>query len=121
MKIEYLRKSLRSVILIINSINPRELRSNVMAIQRATFDQDPVIPAKAGIQDYRGFYWIPALRFAAAGMTKLIAGLISTLISFQRSFQHPEYSNFQGGLIRNKIDRIPQIFILQSSIFNSHG
>jgi hypothetical protein len=39
-------------------------------LKRATFDHHPVFPAKARIQCYRGFFWIPALRFAAAGMTK---------------------------------------------------
>jgi hypothetical protein len=36
----------------------------------ATSDHQSVIAAKAAIQSYRGFSWIPALRFAAAGMTK---------------------------------------------------
>ena len=40
---------------------------------------DPlVIPAKAGIQYLQGLFWIPALRSAAAGMTSLVAGLITT-------------------------------------------
>jgi hypothetical protein len=42
---------------------PRQLKT-------AIFDRHPVIPAKAEIQYYQPFYWIPALRFAAAGMTK---------------------------------------------------
>jgi ribose/xylose/arabinose/galactoside ABC-type transport system permease subunit len=36
---------------------------------KATFDDPLVIPAKAGILSYHSFGWIPALRFAAAGMT----------------------------------------------------
>jgi hypothetical protein len=36
----------------------------------------PVILANAGIQKSQGFFWIPALRSAAAGMTSLVAGLI---------------------------------------------
>jgi hypothetical protein len=39
-------------------------------LKRATFDHHPVIPVKAGIHKYQGFSWVPALRFAAAGMTQ---------------------------------------------------
>jgi len=35
-----------------------------------------VIPAQAGIQYLQVHVWIPALRYAAAGMTNLLAGLI---------------------------------------------
>jgi hypothetical protein len=45
-------------------------------LKTATFDHHPGISAKAGIQYYLDFCWIPALRFAAAGMTKLIVGPI---------------------------------------------
>jgi hypothetical protein len=41
----------------------------IWQLNRATFKLHLVIPAKAGIQYYRSFCWIPALRFAAAGMT----------------------------------------------------
>jgi hypothetical protein len=39
-------------------------------LKTATADYPFVIAAKAATQSYRGFSWIPALRFAAAGMTK---------------------------------------------------
>ena len=34
------------------------------------------MPAKAGIQQLQGPFWIPALRSAAAGMTSFVAGLV---------------------------------------------
>jgi len=37
----------------------------------------PVIPAKAEIQYLQARIWIPALRYAAAGMTILLAALIT--------------------------------------------
>jgi len=37
----------------------------------------PVIRAKAGIQYLQVNFWIPALRYAAAGMANLLAGLIT--------------------------------------------
>jgi hypothetical protein len=46
-------------------------------LKTATFDHHPGISAKTGIQYYRGFCWVPAPRFAAAGMTKESAGLIN--------------------------------------------
>jgi hypothetical protein len=39
-------------------------------LKTATADYPFVIAAKAATQSYRGFSWIPALRFAAVGMTK---------------------------------------------------
>jgi len=39
-------------------------------LKTATADHPFVIVAKAATQSYRGFSWIPALRFAVAGMTK---------------------------------------------------
>jgi hypothetical protein len=39
-------------------------------LKAETSDHQSVIAAKAVIQAYQGFSWIPALRFAAAGMTK---------------------------------------------------
>ncbi|CAB1079734.1 hypothetical protein D1AOALGA4SA_7442 [Olavius algarvensis Delta 1 endosymbiont] len=36
---------------------------------RLSFSNPPVIPAKAGIQQNRSVFWIPALRSAAAGLT----------------------------------------------------
>ena len=46
------------------------------AIKHTNFSLHFVIPAQAGIQYYQQLFWIPALRYAAAGMTYLIAGLI---------------------------------------------
>ena len=34
------------------------------------------MPAKAGIQQLQGPFWIPALRSVAAGMTSFVAGLV---------------------------------------------
>ena len=45
-------------------------------LNRTTYFHHPVILANAGIQSSQGFFWIPALRSAAAGMTSLVAGLI---------------------------------------------
>jgi len=40
-----------------------------------------VIPAKAGIQYLQARIWIPAIRYATAGMTNLLAGLIMTILN----------------------------------------
>jgi hypothetical protein len=55
----------------------------------------PVIPAKAGIQQSQGIFWIPALRSAVAGMTSLFAGLIRNSIIFkERMIKTTERSDF---------------------------
>jgi len=46
------------------------------AIKQTNLSLHFVIPAKAGIQHSQQLFWIPALRYATAGMTYLIAGLI---------------------------------------------
>ena len=43
---------------------------DAIGLKTATADHPFVIAAKAATQSYHGFSWIPALRFAAAGMTK---------------------------------------------------
>ena len=45
----------------------------------------PVILANAEIQLSQGLFWIPALRSAAAGMTRLVAGVIIG-VNIQRKF-----------------------------------
>jgi len=47
------------------------------AIKQTNFSLPFVIPAQAGIQYSQELFWLPALRFAAAGMTYIIAVLIS--------------------------------------------
>ena len=47
------------------------------AIKHTNFSLHFVISVQAGIQYYQQLFWIPALRYAAAGMTYLIAGLIA--------------------------------------------
>jgi hypothetical protein len=51
------------------SVQPNPILLLTRQLNRATNDHHPVISAKAGVQYYRGFCWIPALRFAAVGMT----------------------------------------------------
>ena len=48
------------------------------AIIQAHFSSRSVIPAQAGIQYFQELFWIPALRYATAGMTYLIAGVIKS-------------------------------------------
>ena len=45
-------------------------------LNRLTYRYFHVIPAKAGIQCFQLLFWIPALRYAPAGMTYLFDGLI---------------------------------------------
>jgi len=52
------------------------------AIKHTNFSLHFVIPAQAGIHYHQQLFWIPALRYAAAGMTYLIAGLIITICLF---------------------------------------
>jgi hypothetical protein len=49
------------------------------AVKQTNFSLHFVIPAQAGIQYSQQTFWIPALRYATAGMTYLIAGLIRFL------------------------------------------
>ena len=48
----------------------------IWQINMPTENPHLVIPAKAGIQYLQARIWIPALRYAAAGMTNLLARLI---------------------------------------------
>ena len=47
-----------------------------LQLNRPSDSHRPVILANAGIQYFQGFFWIPDLRSAVAGMTSLVAGLI---------------------------------------------
>ena len=49
------------------------------AIKQTNFLLHFVLPAQAGLQYNQQLLWIPALRYAAAGMTFLIDGLILSL------------------------------------------
>jgi len=50
----------------------------IRQIKMPTENPHLAIPVKAGIQYLQARIWIPALRYAAAGMTNLLAGLIKS-------------------------------------------